>query len=142
EAIETHRKQTPATQSSDRWTGVLVYPSTVARSYVVRMGQTLAQRITEAGIARDVAIVEAPSAGMLDVTLNHGKTQADLQKEIALWERQAVGADEFDPDVWQPFWIQSLTDLEKELRAHARDRYSYRELKDFADRIRDRLKQA
>ena len=62
-------------QPGERWTGVLVYPSTVARSYVVRMGQTLAQRLTEAGVARDVAIVEAPSAGMLDVTLNPGKTQ-------------------------------------------------------------------
>ena len=64
----------------ERWTGVLVYPSTVARSHVVRMGRTLAQRLTEAGVARDVAIVEAPSAGMLDVTLNPGKTRGDLQK--------------------------------------------------------------
>ena len=32
--------------------------------------------------------------------------------------------------------------LENELRRNARDKYSYRELKDFADRIRDRLKQS
>lgn len=71
-AIETHRgstelaeaKQTPTTMPAERWTGVLVYPSTVARSYVVRMGQTLAQYLTEAHIARDVAIIEAPSAGI------------------------------------------------------------------------------
>src|SRR6185436_11909424 len=119
-----------------------VYPSTVARSYVVRMGQTLAQRVTEAGVARDVAIIEAPGAGMLDVTLNPGKTRADLQKEIDHWERQAVGSNEFDPDVWRPFWIQDLGTLKTELRHNARDKYSYRELKDFADRIRDRLKQS
>ena len=149
-AIEAHRastklaevKQTRRTPPGERWTGVLVYPSTVARSYVIRMGQTLAQSLTEAGVARDVAIVEAPSAGMLDVTLNPGKTRDDLQKQIDRWERQTVGADEFDPDVWQPFWIQDLSNLEKELRAHARDKYTYRELKDFADRIRDRLKQS
>lgn len=142
QAIEAHRKQAPATMPTERWTGVLVYPSTVARSYVVRMGQTLAQSLTEASIARDVAIVEAPSAGMLDVTLNPGKTRDDLQKQINRWERQAVGADEFNPDVWQPFWIQDLNNLERELRAHARDKYTHRELKDFADRIRDRLKQS
>lgn len=142
EAIEAHRKQTPTTMPAERWTGVLVYPSTVARSYVVRMGQTLAQGLTEAGVARDVAIIEAPSAGMLDVTLNPGKTRDDLQKQIDRWERQAVGADEFDPDVWKPFWIQDLSNLEKELPANARDKYTYRELKDFADRIRDRLKQS
>jgi len=97
EAVEAHRKQTPTTAPSEHWTGVLVYPSTVARSYVVRMGQTLAQSLSETAVAREVAIVEAPSAGMLDVTLNPGKTEADLQKAIAAWERQYVGADEFDP---------------------------------------------
>jgi multidrug efflux pump subunit AcrB len=150
EAIEAHRastvlaevKQTPTTMPGERWTAVLVYPSTVARSYVVRMGQTLAQRLTEAGVARDVAIVEAPSAGMLDVTLNAGKTRDDLQKEITGWEHQNVGSGEFDPDVWTPFWIKDPSALESELRKSARDKYSYRELKDFADRIRDRLKQS
>jgi multidrug efflux pump subunit AcrB len=142
EAIEAHRKQTPNTEPGERWTGVLVYPSTVARSYVVRMGQTLAQSLTEAGVARDVGIVEAPSAGMLDVTLNPGKTRDDLQKEISRWERRDVGADEFNPDVWRPFWVKDLSTLETELRRNARDKYSYRELKDFADRIRDRMKQS
>ncbi len=99
EAIEAHRMQTPTTQPNDRWTGVLVYPSTVARSYVVRMGQTLAQSLTEAGITHETAIVEAPSAGMLDVTLNPGKTRDDLQKVVERWERKAVGSDDFDPDV-------------------------------------------
>jgi multidrug efflux pump len=142
EAIEAHRKQMPSTEPGERWTGVLVYPSTVARSYVVRMGQTLAQRLTEAGVAREVAIVEAPSAGMLDVTLYAGKTRDDLQRQINLWEHQNVGSGESDPDVWTPFWVKDLSALENELRLHAQDKYSYRELKDFADRIRDRLKQS
>src|SRR5688500_3348728 len=111
EAIEAHRRQTPTTAPSERWTAALVYPSTVARSYVVRMRQTLAQSLSETGVAREVAIVEAPSAGMLDVTLNPGKTEADLRKQIAAWERQHVGADEFDPDVWRPFWVKDLSSL-------------------------------
>jgi hypothetical protein len=45
-------------------------------------------------------------------------------------------------DVWRPFWIKDLSTLQSELRCNARDKYSYRELKDFADRIRDRLKQS
>lgn len=142
EAIEAHREQMPATAPAERWTGVLVYPSTVARSSVVRMGQTLAERLTEAGIARDVAIVEAPSAGMLDIALYPGKTRDDLQRVIDRFERQTTGVGESHPDVWQPFLIQDLGTLEKELRTHARDKYSYRELKEFADRIRDRLKQS
>src|SRR5690349_16400785 len=143
EAVEAHRNQTAAAApAGERWTGVLVYPGTVARSYVVRLGRTLAQSLTEAGVARDAAIIEAPSAGALDVTLNAGKTRDDLQKEITRWERQNVGSDEFDPDVWTVFWIKDPNALESELRRNARDKYSYRELKDFADRIRDRLKQS
>src|SRR4029453_12824794 len=106
------------------------------------MGQTLAQSLTEAGVARDVAIVEAPGAGMLDVTLKSGKTRADLQKELDRWERENVGADEFNPDVWRPFWTKDLGTLEGDLRLNARDKYSDRDLKAFADPIRDRLKQS
>ncbi|MCC6681413.1 MAG: efflux RND transporter permease subunit [Phycisphaeraceae bacterium] len=142
EAIEAHRTQMSTTEQGERWTGVLIYPSTVARSYVVRLGQTLAQSLTEAGVVRAAAIIEAPSAGMLDVTLSRGKTQLDLQKQIERWRRDFVGAGEYDPDVWEPFWIQNLDELATELRAHARDKYTYRDLKDFADRIRDRLKQS
>src|SRR4029078_6166950 len=46
DALEAQRKKTPTTTpKAERWTAVLVYPSTVARSYVVRMGQTLAQSL-------------------------------------------------------------------------------------------------
>jgi multidrug efflux pump subunit AcrB len=146
EVIEAHRtsQATPTTSrpAGERWTAVLVYPGTVARSHVVRLGRTLAQSLTETGVARDVAIVEAPSAGILDVTLNPGKTGEDLQQQVGRWERQNVGVDEFNPDVWRPFWVRDLDGLEHELRRNARDKYTYRELKDFADRIRDRLKQS
>lgn len=144
EAIEAHRKQqvTTATAGAERWTAVLVYPGSVSRAHVLRLGRTLAQSLSESGVARDVAIVEAPSAGMLDVVLNPGKTGEDLQEQIGRWERRNVGADEFDPDVWRPFWVRDLSELEGGLRRNARDKYSYRELKEFADRIRDRLKQS
>lgn len=142
DAVEFQRGKTPAAPAAQRWTGVLVYPSEVSRSYVVRMGQTLAQRLTESGVAADVAIVEAPSAGMLDVTLRPGKTHEELQTVTDQWEREAVGTGEFHPDVWHPFWVHDLTDLEQSLRSNAQDKYTYRELEEFADRIRDRLKQS
>jgi len=145
EAIEAHRnqsRQTAVSTGERRFTGVLVYPSVVARAHVLRMGRTLAQLLTESGIAKDVAIVEAPSAGMLDVSLMPGKTQQDLQKATDQWEHQTVGAGEYHPDIWPGFWIGNLNELETQLRLHARDKYTYRELKDYADRIRDRFKQS
>jgi multidrug efflux pump subunit AcrB len=142
EAIQAHRGQMPATSPAERWAGVIVYPSMVSRSYVLRMGRTLAQHLIESGIAQEAAIVEAPSAGMLDLTLYPGTTRADLQKATDRWELETIGSGEYQPDVWQPFWIQDLDGLEHELRQNARDKYTYRELEHFAKRIRDRLKQS
>jgi len=142
DAVLAHRKRLAATRPADRWTGVLVYPSTVARSDVLRMGRMLAERLTESGIAQDMEIVGAPSAGMLDITLASGKTQRDLQQATAQWEHQTTGTGEYHPDIWPGFWVHDLSDLEAQLRLHARDKYTYRELKGFADQIRDRLKQS
>ncbi len=142
EAVQTHRLQAPDMSPAEQWAGVLVYPSIVARSHVLRMGRTLAEHLIESGIALQAAVVEAPSAGMLDITLAPGNTHGDLQLATERWERETVGASEFQPDVWQPFWIQDLGDLERDLASNARDKYTYRELEHFADQIRDRLKQS
>lgn len=142
EAVESHRAGTAASAPGERWVGVLVYPSTVARSYVIRIGRTLAERLTDSGVAASAELIEAPGAGMLDVALAPGRTLADLRAVTSAWERETGGAERFQPDIWRPFWIRDLAGLESELRAHAQDKYTYRELKAFADRIRDRLKQS
>ncbi|MGE3165010.1 MAG: efflux RND transporter permease subunit [Planctomycetota bacterium] len=141
-ALAAHRDQTSAESTGDRWAGVLVYPSMVSHAHVLRTGSLLAQHLLDNGIAREAAVVEAPSAGMLDVVLHAGKTRSDLQEATERWERETAGAGEYQPDLWQPFWIQDLGDLESALRRSARDQYTYRELKHFAERIRDRLKQS
>jgi multidrug efflux pump subunit AcrB len=142
EAIDAHREQFSAAAQADRWAGVLVYPSLVSRSHVLRMGRMLAQHLVESGIAADASIVEAPSAGMLDISLHSGKNRGDLLEATKRWERESVGAGEYQPDVWRPFWIQDLGGLQGELRRNAQDKYTHRELVHFAERIRDRLKQS
>ncbi len=142
EAIESRRRQTLAAVPSDRWVGVLVYPSAVSRSHVLRTGRTLAQRLLESGVASQTELIEAPSAGMLDLALAPGKTEADVHLVTAQWEREVGGPDQYQPDIWRPFWIRDLDKLEGELRTSAQDKYSYRELRSFADQIRDRLKQS
>jgi multidrug efflux pump len=141
-ALLSHRQSAPESSAGERWTGVLVYPETVDRSYVLRIGRTLGQQLTATGVAADVAIVEAPSAGMLEATLRAGKTFRDLDRVVKEWQQEMAGAGESNPDIWPGFWVRDLNDLEAQLRQHARDKYTYRELKDFADRIRDRLKQS
>ena len=141
DAILAHRGRASDASSADRWTGVLVCPETVARTHLLRIGHTLARHLTESGVAREATIVDAPSAGLLDVALNLGKTHDDLIRATEEW-RETSDAGEFHPDIWQGFWIQDLGELEAQLRLNARDKYTYRELREFADRIRDRLKQS
>src|SRR5687768_12307991 len=69
EAIEAHRDVSGARPQLERVAGVLIHPTTVAQSHVLRIGRTLAQRLVDGGIAADVALIEAPGAGVLDVTL-------------------------------------------------------------------------
>lgn len=142
QAIINHRSAHPALPSEYRSAGILVYPSTVARASVVRMGRSLAERLREQGVVRGAEIIEAPSAAILDVRLNKGWSRRDLQEVTEEWEREAGSPMALQPDIWQPFWTDDITHLERDLRRSARDLYSYRELKHFADRIRDRLKQS
>lgn len=142
EAIEAHRRGLPATAPAERCAGVLVYPSLVARTHVLRTGRELARHLVASGAARDAAIVEAPSAAMLDVALAQGRSCRDLRAATERWERGSARVGDTQPDVWQPFWVEDLDGLEGLLRTSARDRYTYRELEGFADRIRDRLKQS
>lgn len=142
EAILAHRQETLETSLAERWAGVLVYPSLVSRTHVLRMGRTLAQHLTEEGVVRDAAIVEGPSAAILDVELEQDKTSRDLRSATERWERETVGVTELQPDVWRPFWIEDLDGLEDALRRNAQDKYTYRELEHFAGRVRDRLKQS
>lgn len=140
ESLDAHRSRVAV--AGERWAGVLVCPSTIARSYVVRLGTTLAERLTVSGVASDAALIDAPSAGVLDVVLAPGKSESDLRAVTAQWERETGGPDQFQPDIWRPFWTRDLRDLEQQLRQSAQDKYTYRELKSFADQIRDRLKQS
>lgn len=123
-------------------TGVLVYPPSVAPAQLARLGRSLAQRLVETGIVDDADLLEAAGVGILRVTLGQGMTDTDLQQTTVRWEQESGRPEHQQPDIWQPFWIADLGRLATELRRAAPDKYSYRELRDCAETIRDRLKQS
>ncbi len=123
---------------ANRVSGVLVYPSTVARSAMLRLGRTLLQRLTETGLIADGRILEAASTGCVDFQLRGGPEEFD--RVVETWARQTQAAGQWHPDVWPGFFIRELDELEPALRRNAREKYTYRELREFADQIRDRLK--
>jgi multidrug efflux pump subunit AcrB len=145
--MDRFRRSRPEAYRRDRLTGILVYPNTVGRSYVLWLGQSLLTRLTEKGLIEDGHVVEAPSTVCLDFQLVAGKTDQDLIQESLRWERDTVGTGMSHPDLWSGIIVRDLAQLEQKLGRSpldllgGPDRYSYRELRQFADLIRDRLKQ-
>jgi multidrug efflux pump subunit AcrB len=145
-ALAESRRGRPPQLQGDRVAAVLVYPNSVGRSYVLWLGRSLLERLTEKGLIEDGQVVEAPSTGCLDFRLREGKTDEELIREALRWERETVGAGASHPDIWSGILVRDLDTLEEKLRNPRRDatgradRYSYRELRHFADVLRDRLK--
>ncbi|MEN6457595.1 MAG: efflux RND transporter permease subunit [Thermoguttaceae bacterium] len=145
--LEGFRRERPERYRRDRLTAILVYPNTVGRSYVLWLGESLMQRLTEKGLIEDGQIVEAPNTGCLDFQLVKGKTDNDVIQEALRWDRDSIGTGMSHPDIWPGIIVRDLRTLEKRLGRSridplgSADHYSYRELLRFADLIRDRLKQ-
>ena len=145
--VADFRRSRPPTFCRDRLTAVLVYPNTVGRSYVIWLGQSYLQRLAEKGLIEDAHIVEAPSAGCLDFQLAAGRTDQQLIAESLQWQRDTIGTGMSHPDMWPGIIVRDLSTLEQNLRESpldplgGPDRYSYRELRRYADVLRDRLKQ-
>ncbi len=145
--LQSFRDRRPEAFRRDRVSAVLVYPNTVGRSYVLWLGQSLLERLAQSGLIHDAHIVEAPSTGCLDFQLTAGKTDEQLIAECLRWERDTLGTGLAHPDIWPGVLVRDLATLESRLRQSPRDplggpdRYSYRDMRRFADLIRDRLKQ-
>lgn len=147
DTLTEFRQSRPEPYRRDRLTAVLVYPNTVGRSYVLWLGESLLARLSERGLIEDGHIVEPPSTGCLDFQLVAGKSDEDLIREAILWERDTVGTGMSHPDMWPGIIVRDLQGLPQKLQhaplasLGAPDRYSYRDLRRFADTVRDRLKQ-
>ncbi len=148
QALSEARANRPPEFRWQRATAVLVYPTSVARSYVQWMGDNLRQRLLAQGLAEDVIVVEPPSTGCLDFHLPATVTMEQVRRELLAWERDTIGTGMDHPDIWPGVLIERLDEIPAALRRspfhpeRTISRYSYRELRRFADLIQDRLKQS
>ncbi|MHB8897107.1 MAG: efflux RND transporter permease subunit [Thermoguttaceae bacterium] len=147
-ALGEARGKRPAELRGNRATAVLVYPTTVARSYVLWIGNNLRERLLARGLAEDVVMVEPLSTGCLDFHVPVDRTIEEVRREILAWRRDTIGTGMTHPDIWPGVLIENLDEIAGALRRSPSDpgrtveRYSYRELRQFADMIQDRLKQS
>jgi multidrug efflux pump subunit AcrB len=146
-ALAECRRERPERYRRHRLAAVLVYPNTVARSYVIWFGQSLIARLGERGLIEDARIVEAPGAGCVDFQVVAGATDERIAGECLRWEQDTVGTGMSHPDIWPGILVRDPGMIEAGFRRLDRDplggpdRYTYRELRAMADALRDRLKQ-
>lgn len=129
-----------------RVSGVLIHPSALDSTLVERLARSALHALGKAGVAEDGEYVGMLGAGVIDFRLPAGVDATRARQELRRWQDGAVGAGLGQPDIWPGVLVESPQDLARELRRHCQcepggvARYSYEELRRFADIIQDRLR--
>src|SRR5206468_4040170 len=120
-ALEAHRAGLDPTRRDRRRSAALVYPSSVDRDSVERLGQSLLRHLADHRLAEDGAGFHATGAGCLDFRLPEGRSEAELHREVERWKRLNLGPDCGHPDIWPGFLVEDTADVLTELTRVARD---------------------
>jgi multidrug efflux pump subunit AcrB len=146
--LEEARLARPEGLRDRRYSGILVYPSSVSAEFVERLGRSVLQFLSEKGLAQDGQYLPMLGAGVVDFSLPEGADESRLQTEAGRWELETLGAGVGHPDIWPALLIHDPKTLAGEMKKRVQEepggvaRYTYEELHRFADTIQDRLRQS
>ncbi len=142
------RQARPEGLRDRRASGVVVHPAGFDPGLVERLARSFLRDLADQGLAEDGVFVGLAGAGAIDFRMAEGVDHARLAAELERWCAETLGGGLGQPDVWPPVVVESLDDLAGELKRRCRDepggvaRYSYEELRRFADQVQDRLRQS
>lgn len=135
EAIERERAGAP---DGPRFTLVFNLPQSVPPRMLRAPSAMFLDFVREKGIASDVRVIEG--GGFLGFDGASELTDEELLGHVRRFTAERMQAAEFHPDSWPPVVVRDPSEAEARLLAAAGDRYSYRELDDFTERIEKTLK--
>jgi multidrug efflux pump subunit AcrB len=130
-AITFARSQ--AAPSKTRATLVASFPPAMNSSSLRRVADALAKDMDEAKVGRDVRVVEG--AGFLGLDAETDLDDPALLGFLRTFVQRRLRLSELHPDVWAPIIVRDPKDAQARLEAVAGDRYTYRELDLFTDKI-------
>lgn len=142
------RDARPEPLRSRRFSTAIVHPKEVDARLIDRLGSSLLQDLSAAGLAEDGRTWTALSAGGIDFRLPEGRNESDLRKAVGDWETKTLALGLGHPDVWPQVLAGDLETLAAGMKRRVQAepggvaRYSYEELHRFADQLQDRLRQA
>jgi multidrug efflux pump subunit AcrB len=146
--IDEFRASRPENLRDRRYSGVLVFPSSVSPDFIERLGRSALQDLAEKGLIDDGQIVPILGAGVVDFRLRDGVDQAKVLAAIEVWELETIGAGLSHPDIWPGLLVQNTRDLADLMKKRVQEvpggvaRYTHEDLHKFADLIQDRLRQS
>jgi multidrug efflux pump subunit AcrB len=138
EAIARHRAQHTLTAGGKRFTIVSSLTHPVPSRVVQDPLKLLADSLKEKGVASDLHVIM--EQGFIGVD---GATEASdetLLNHTRQFINERLQAADFHPDSWPPVVIRDPNEARAKLAAVAGDKYSYREMDDFTDKIEKTLK--
>ena len=146
--LEEARASRPEAFRDRRYSGVLVHPSSVSPDFIERLGRSALQHLAEKGLIEDGQYVPMLGAGAVDFRMADGIDPARLRIELDRWELETIGAGLSHPDIWPGLLVRDPGELLGEMKSKAQEipggvaRYTYEDLRGFADLIQDRLRQS
>jgi multidrug efflux pump subunit AcrB len=135
-AIETARAE--AKDKSSRLTFVQNFPQTISPNAIKNGLAGFARYTKDANFAQDVRLIEGPGFIGLDGVSAASDQQA--LEFLAKFTRERLQVAELDPDVWTPVVIRDPNETQARLTTVAGEKYTYRDLDDYTDRIEKTLK--
>jgi multidrug efflux pump subunit AcrB len=108
----------------------------------------LLKDLGDEGLAQDPQYAGMLGAGIVDFQLAPGHEAKELAPRLDRWTADNIGSGLGHPDIWPGVIVQKTSDLARELKTRCQEepggvaRYSYEELRRFADLLQDRLRQS
>ncbi|HEV3469672.1 MAG TPA: efflux RND transporter permease subunit [Pyrinomonadaceae bacterium] len=133
-AIERARAAAPG----PRFTLVFNLPQSVPPRILRAPSEMFLAYVREKGFARDVRVIAG--GGFLGFDGASALGDEELLGYVRQFTAEKLQSAEFHPDSWPPVVVRDPAETQARLTAAAGDKYSYRELDDFTDRIEKTLK--
>jgi multidrug efflux pump subunit AcrB len=138
EAITRHRAQDTLTAGGKRFTIVSSLTHPVPSRVVQDPLKLLADSLKEKNLANDLHIIS--ETGFVGVDGVSDASDETLLNHTRQFIHERLQAADFHPDSWPPVVIRDPNESRAKLGAVAGDKYSYREMDDFTDKIEKTLK--
>jgi multidrug efflux pump subunit AcrB len=137
-AIRAARRAHGGQASPQQFSIVCVYPATVSADLVVSPFRLLAQEFERQGTARGLHLIDRSGFVAMDGLSARG--DAELLDATRRFLQDRLQLSELHPDAWEPVVIRDPQTTQAQLASVAGDKYTYRELDDFTDRIEKAVK--